>query len=103
MVKIPTFSGIVQGCKNLRFYFRRVWGHRFWDYGFQLEMMDKMMEDCENNWVVNTIYVGDTFTLKRIKVIRRQYQRYVDSCEFEQEELKKFLKMYSRNLPRLWD
>ena len=96
---------IKNGIMNLIWYGKTLWKHYWWDYGFQLAMIDRMLADCERNWVKSTHYVGDKFTLGRIKVMRRVYARYEETWDMDEESklLKKFLKMYSRNLTRLWD
>ena len=96
---------VIESVKNLKTYTAVVWNHRWWDYGFQLDMIDKMLEDCENNWVKRTHYVGDKFTLGRIKVVRRYYDEYKNEICFieERRKLKKFMKAYIKLLPRLWD
>ena len=92
------------GLKNLVQFASTVWKWRWWDFSSQLEMMDKQLEICEKHWGKHTHYVGDTFTLGRIKAVRRYYARYNTSCIIDEDKyLKKFVKSYARLLPRLWD
>ena len=92
------------GLKNLAMFVSTVWKWRWWDFSSQLEMMDKQLEVCEKHWGKHTHYVGDTFTLGRIKVVRRYYARYNTSRVMDEDKyLKKFVKGYARLLPRLWD
>ena len=92
------------GLKNLVQFASAVWKWRWWDFSSQLEMMDKQLEICEKHWAKDTHYVGDTFTLRRIKVVRRYYARYNTSRVMDEDKyLKKFIKGYARLLPRLWD
>ena len=92
------------GLKNLVQFASTVWKWRWWDFSSQLEMMDKQLEICEKHWGKHTHYVGDTFTLGRIKAVRRYYARYNTSCIIDEDKyLKKFVKGYARLLPRLWD
>ena len=102
---IRIVRNVIESVKNLKTYTAVVWNHRWWDYGFQLDMIDKMLEDCENNWVKRTHYVGDKFTLGRIKVVRRYYKEYKEEVCYEEEDKKmmKFMKAYTRLLKRLWD
>ena len=92
------------GLKNLAIFASTVWKWRWWDFSSQLEMMDKQLEICEKHWSKDTHYVGDSFTLGRIKVVRRYYAMYTTSYgAVEEDYLKKFLKGYAKLLPRLWD
>ena len=92
------------GLKNLAMFASTVWKWRWWDFSSHLEMMDKQLEICEKHWAKDTHYVGDTFTLGRIKVVRRYYARYNTSRVMDEDKyLKKFVKGYARLLPRLWD
>ena len=51
---IRIIRNVIEGIRNLKTYTAVVWNHRWWDYGFQLDMIDKMLEDCENKWVKRT-------------------------------------------------
>lgn len=98
----------IQGIRNLVVFFNVVWNFRYWDYDYQLKVIDKMLEICENSWGTNTFSKGDKFTKKRIQLVRHYYMLYsVDSCyidiEARENNLKKFLKNYIKLLPRLWD
>ena len=77
----------------------------WWDYHFQLEMIDRMLEICEKHWGVDTHYVGDQFTKGRIVVIRSYYKKHKEADTWEEESryLSKFLKGYARLVVRLWD
>ena len=96
---------ILDGTRNLIRYMKVVWNHRWYDYGYQLDMIDSMLKDCENHWAKDTHYLGATFTLGRIKVLRKNYRQYLDADTTLDEDvyLKKFLARYARNLHRLWD
>lgn len=91
--------------KNLVNWGRVVWQYRWWDYGFSLAMIVRDLELKEKEWGKNTHYVGDKYTKKRIQVLLRMYKRYEDTSCYKQEDklLKKFLRLYARNLERLWD
>ena len=92
------------GLKNLAIFASTVWKWRWWDFSSHLEMMDKQLEICEKHWAKNTHYVGDTFTLGRIKVVRRYYARYNTSDVRDGDKyLKNVVTGYARLLPRLWD
>lgn len=92
------------GIDNLRRYHSVVYKHRWWDYYFMLEVMDKMLEEREQCWVKKTHYVGDRFTLGRIKVLRRMYREYKTSDLWDEDELlRRYLSRFARVVPRLWD
>lgn len=78
---------------------------RWYDFAYDLDIMDKVLELKEKEWGVHTVYKGDRFTLGRIKVVRRYFLMYQQSYTLEDEDtyLKKFLNGYARLLPRLWD
>ena len=93
-----------RGICNLRRYYGVVYKHRWWDYYFMLEVMDKMLEEREQRWVTSTHYVGDKFTLGRIKVLRRMYKEYQTSGVWDEDELlRRYLSRFARLVPRLWD
>lgn len=78
---------------------------KWWDYSFQLDMIDKQLEICERHWGIGTRYVGDKFTKGRIVVVRSFYKKYKESSDIYEKDkyLKKFLHGYCRLLPKLWD
>ena len=93
-----------QGLCNLRRYHRVIYRHRWWDYGFMLEVVDKMLEEREQCWVKKTHFVGDRFTLGRIKVLRRMYREYSTSNTWDDYVLlRRYLSRFARVTPRLWD
>ena len=97
-------KSMYRGLCNLRRYYSVVYKHRWWDYYFMLEMIDKMLEEREQHWVKNTHYVGDKFTLGRIKVLRRMYREYRTSGVWDEDEmLRRYLSRLARTVPRLWD
>ena len=104
-VSMMSWAEIKEAVESVVHLGKTVWKYRWWDYGYELAMLDRMLELKEKHWGKHTHYVGDTYTLKRIKVLRRMYTRYEESSGIveEHETLKKFLRAYARNLPRLWD
>ena len=95
---------VVESCKNIKLFWLVVWRFRWWDFSFQEEVIDKMLEICEKRWS-ESHYVGWQFTLGRIKVVRRFYSRYKEAQDFvsEWKWQQKFHREYARLLPRLWD
>lgn len=82
-----------------------IWNYRWWDYGFTLDIIIRDLIIREQVWGVRTHYIGDQFTKKRIQVLLRMHERYINSTSIYGEDalLKKFLRSYARTLPRLWD
>ena len=69
-----------------------------------LEVVDKMLEEREQCWVKKTHFVGDRFTLGRIKVLRRMYREYSTSDAWDDYALlRRYLSRFARVTPRLWD
>ena len=95
---------VYRGLCNLRRYYSVVYKHRWWDYYFMLEMVDKMLEERAQRWVKSTHYVGDRFTLGRIKVLRRMYKEYRTSGLWDEDDLlRRYLSRLARTVPKLWD
>ena len=102
-VVVPV-RNVLTGIGNLRRYHSVIYKHRWWDYYFMLEVMDKMLEEREQCWAKKTHYVGDKFTLGRIKVLRRMYKQYRTSVVWDEDELlRRYLSRFARLVPRLWD
>ena len=93
------------GIKNFVTFAKVIYGWRVWDYSFTLEVIDKMLAECEKHWGKDTHYMGDKFTKGRIIITRKDYQRSLTTDDYiEQHELeKRFLQRFGRLLPRLWD
>ena len=90
---------------NLWKFRKVIWRWRWYDYGYQLDMIETQLKLLEEKWGKDTHYIGDAFTVKRIKVVLKYYEEYKNTYELEEERkaLQKFLKAYTRLLPRLWD
>lgn len=101
---VSRVKNVYRGLCNLRRYYSVVYKHRWWDYYFMLEMVDKMLEEREQRWGSSTHYVGDRFTLGRIKVLRRMYKEYRASGVWDEDEmLRRYLSRLARTVPKLWD
>ena len=98
-------ASIYASVRNLCTFAKVIYRWRFWDYSFTLEVIDKMLAECEKQWGSSTHYVGDKFTKGRIIVTRKDYQRSLTTDDYiEQHALeKRFLQRFGRLLPRLWD
>ena len=93
-----------QGIANLFYFFPVIWRFRRWDFVFQLDVIQRMLENCDLHWH-KSCYVGKDFTHLRIKVLLRMLNRYHATYDPIEEHLllKRFLRHYSRILPYLWD
>ena len=72
--------------KNIWFYRKQLWNDAWWEYAYFLEWIDKKLEQLEINYGINSHFVGDCFTQKRIKGLRRILKRYFEydkRCELE--------------------
>lgn len=99
------FKELCSSLKNLVSFYKVVRDWRWYDYSYALDLLVKDLELRGREWGVNTHYVGDSFTKKRICVVLRYYYSYVGADDYivEDKMLKKFLKAYARLIPRLWD
>ena len=90
---------------NIVCFWRVVWNWRWYDYSYEREVIDRMLELKERKWGTSTHYVGDKFTLNRIRVLRKWYDMYKNTNDWRDEDvyLKKFLRGYARNATRFWD
>ena len=111
---------ITQCIATVVYFFPVIWRFRRWDYGFQLAVIKRMLQNCDKHWH-KSHYLGKEFTHGRIKVLLRMLDRYesywdtpknlddnfykVWKSAFQQEHalLQRFLRHYSRTLPLLWD
>lgn len=101
---VSRVKDVYRGLCNLCRYHNVVYKHRWWDYYFMLEMIDKMLEEREQQWVKSTHSVGDKSTLGRIKVLRRTYREYRTSGIWDEDKiLRRYLSRLARTVPRLWD
>lgn len=100
-----------QGVLTLLYFFKVIFRFRRWDFTFQLDVIQRMLENCDLHWH-KSHYLGKDFTHLRIKVLLRMLARYRnywdhfdDTTSFKQEHLllQRFLRHYSRTLPHLWD
>ncbi len=81
-----------------------IWRYRWWDYGFTVDIIVRDLAIREQVWGVHTHYVGDQFTKKRIQVLLRMHERYLNADIYDEDKLlRRFLARYARTLPRLWD
>lgn len=79
---------------------------RWWDYTFTVDLMARDLQLRIKRWGKETHYIGDRFTLGRMLVVLRYYEKYKSNYEDVWDEdrlLKKFIRAYARLLPRLWD
>ena len=98
-------KSIVKSIKSIKQFWHVIWNWRWYDFSYTLDIMVRDLQLREEQWGVNTHYVGDTFTKKRIQVLLRMYDRYLDAEDIKEEDkaLKLFLRTYVRTVPKLWD
>jgi hypothetical protein len=114
------YKNVKYGLLNLKFYFKVIWYDRWYDFSFIETLMDKKLEQMENNWH-KAHYVGSNFTLGRIKVLRKRLQNLDEEIEKVHEEFSlghqdkkrwkkdcdkvydSFWKVLGRNTTRFWD
>jgi hypothetical protein len=98
---------ILESLHSLKFFFKTIYNHRWWDYYFFQKLLDKQLEYLEAHYGKDSHFVGDCFTKGRIKILRKYLKEYIECDEFEenicQEKRKKFFRYFERNLERFWD
>jgi hypothetical protein len=89
---------------NIAKFWVVIWNYRWWDYGFTVDIIVRDLAIREQVWGIRTHYVGDRFTKKRIQVLLRMHERYLNAGVHDEDKLlRRFLARYARTLPRLWD
>lgn len=89
---------------NIARFWVVIWNYRWWDYGFTVDIIVRDLTIREQVWGIHTHYVGDQFTKKRIQVLLRMHERYLNADVYDEDKLlRMFLARYARTLPRLWD
>ena len=94
---------------NIKLYYPIIKNDRWWDFAFFEELIIHKLKDLEKHWGVDTHYVGDSFTKKRIQVLLRKWekiQKFDEKNPFNKETEKmkiKWFKELGRLMPRLWD
>jgi hypothetical protein len=103
------FYEIKESFESLKFFFKTIWYHRWWDYWFFQVLLDKQLEFMEKHYGKDSHFVGDCFTKKRIIVLRRYLKEWIECDDFEnkigdcKEKRKKFFKYLERNFEKFWD
>ena len=92
---------------TLRFFFKTIWNHRWWDYYFFQKLIDKQLEFMEVNYGTNSHFMGDSFTRGRIIILRRFLKEWIECEDFDygdcKDKRKKFFKHLERNFEKFWD
>jgi hypothetical protein len=103
MVKYAWYD-VKYGCSALVQWAGTAWNWRWWDFNYSLQIIKRDLELKYKYWD-QSHYVGSEFTKKRIKVMLNQLDKYDKEYDpkKQREILSRFLKMYARNLERLWD
>lgn len=84
---------IITGLKNIKFFFKTIYKDRFWDYGFFYILIEKKLEQLENNWVKNTYAEDDKEVLIKIKELRSLVQKLIKDEFLTPEEESYFYKL----------
>lgn len=80
-----------------------VWKWRWYDYGYSLGVLVKMLEMQVAKWN-EAHYVGSEFTKGRMLVLLRWYKKSKDGNMWDERRYeRKFLKGYARNVRKFWD
>jgi hypothetical protein len=98
---------IKESLESLRFFFKTIWNHRWWDYWHFQKLLDAQLRFMEEHYGKDSHFVGDCFTKGRIIILRKYLKDWIECDEFEYEvcrnKKKKFFKALERNFERFWD
>ena len=99
------YSRLKESIESLWHLGPTAWNYRWWDYGYDLGMIDRMLELKEKHWEKHTHYEGDAETLQKIQQLRSIYKEYLasETMADEVEYRTRFLSGYAELLPELWD
>jgi hypothetical protein len=89
---ITVMQPLITGFKNIKFYFKTIFRDRFWDYSFIYILLDKKLEQLENNWSKNTFGENDKKVLTKIKELRSLVQQLIQDDFLTPEENSYFYK-----------
>ena len=51
------------------YFFKVIWCYRWYDYAYDYQILKRMYELKERNWVVNTHYIDDIKDKEHLKII----------------------------------
>jgi hypothetical protein len=103
------FREFKESLKSVRFFWKTIWNHRWYDYAYFQDLLDKQLEYLEANYGENSHYVGDCFTKGRIRILRKYLEDWKDCDMYEidpkycKEKRDKFFKHLSLNIDKFWD
>ena len=96
-----------ESLESLFFFFKTIYKHRWWDYYFFQNLLDKQLEFMEKHYGKDSHFVGACFTKKRIIVLRKYLKEWIDCNDFDindcNNKRKKFFKYLERNFEKFWD
>ncbi len=94
-----------ESLNSLKFFFKTIWNHRWWDYCYFQDLLDKQLEYLEEHYGTKSHFVGDCFTKGRIKILRRYLEDWKE-CEYYgdcKEKKERFFKHLSNSIDKFWD
>lgn len=63
------FYNIIYGIGNLIYFFKVIWCYRWYDYAYDYQILKRMYELKERNWVQKTHYINDIKDKEHLKII----------------------------------
>jgi len=97
------YYDLKESIKSIKFFFKTIWNHRWYDYCFFRELLDKQLEYLENHYGTKSHFIGDCFTKGRIKILRRYLEDWKECDKDCKEKKEKFFKYLGLNIDKFWD
>jgi hypothetical protein len=98
---------IRESLHSLKFFFKTIYKHRWWDYYFFQILLDAQLHFMEIHYGKDSHFVGDKFTKGRIIVLRKFLKDWIECDDFEKSDCKnkrkKFFRYFERNFEKFWD
>jgi len=98
---------IRESLHSLKFFFKSIYKHRWWDYYFFQMLLDKQFHFMEIHYGKDSHFIGAKFTKGRIIVLRKFLKDWTDCNDFDESDCKnkrkKFFRYFERNFEKFWD
>jgi hypothetical protein len=106
---------IRESLHSLRFFFKTIYEHRWWDYYFFQILLDAQLHFMEIHYGKDSHFVGDKFTKGRIIVLRKFLKDWIECDDLDESDeseksnsdcknkRKKFFRYFERNFEKFWD
>ena len=78
----------IQGIKNFWYFRKVIWNFRWYDYGFTLDVFQRVFENLDENWE-NSHYLDSKEEHEKIKKIIQKFKRIKeleDECTIEADQ-----------------